>query len=211
MPNPHLILASGSPRRRELLGRLGVPFLVDPAGVDERAPQPGEDPAGYALALARDKARTAAQRHPSSIILAADTVVTIDGIILGKPQGEKHALEMLQRLRGQCHHVVTAITIRCGAGEQCDMVRSEVCMHPVSDQEIRDYISTGEPMDKAGSYAVQGRGGRLVSSVTGCYNNVVGLPLCLTTQLLVGCGLHLDLPDEVDVHIQTGELDKRTV
>jgi septum formation protein len=183
-----------------LLIRLGVPFIVDPADTVERVPRPGEDPAAYALAIARRKADDGFRRHPDATVLAADTVVTVDGLVLGKPRDEQHALEMLQLLRGRCHHVITAVTIRCGVIDRGDTIRSEVCMEWVNDGDLLTYIATGEPMDKAGSYALQGRGGRLVANISGCYNNIVGLPLCLSSQLLVACGVLVEIPEKIDVH-----------
>jgi septum formation protein len=204
-PRPtSIVLASGSPRRRELLGRLGVPFVVDPGDIIEPEPRSGEDPAAYALALARQKASHGVQRHPDVIVLGADTVVTIDGIILGKPRDGDHALEMLQRLRGRCHHVITAVAICRGATERSDTVVSEVWMHWVSDRDLRAYTASGEPMDKAGSYALQGLGGRLVESIAGCYNNIVGLPLCLSARLLAGCDVLVEVPEEIDLHSPFG-------
>lgn len=205
-PRPSsIVLASGSPRRAELLGRLTIPFQVDPGDFVERKPRPGEDPASYARTLARSKAVDGVRRHPAAIVLGGDTIVTIDGIILGKPRDADHALEMLQRLRGRCHHVITAVAICRGAAELSGTVRSEVQMKWVSDDELRRYIAGGEPMDKAGSYALQGLGSRLVERVTGCYNNVVGLPLCLSTQLLAVYGLRMDGSSRIDPHAPAGQ------
>jgi septum formation protein len=184
-----LILASGSPRRRELLARLGVDFEVVPSQVEEREPIPGEDSSAYALALAGEKAEAVARERPDDVVLAADTVVTLGGHILGKPQDEADALRMLGLLRGKRHAVVTAVAVCCGGTVRAGTVSATVAMKRFSDAEARRYVATGEPMDKAGSYAVQGKGGALVDAVEGCYNTVVGLPLCLTTDLLSACRL----------------------
>jgi len=186
-----LVLASGSPRRRDLLSRLGVPFEVRPSQVEEREPEPGEDPRHYALDLAGEKAGDVARRQARDMVLAADTVVALDRHILGKPVDEADALRMLQLLRGKRHTVVTGVVVRCGERERREAVASVVWMRHFSDAEALRYIATGEPMDKAGAYAVQGQGGTLVEDVEGCYNTVVGLPLCLTVQLLGECGIVL--------------------
>jgi septum formation protein len=195
-----IVLASGSPRRVDLLGRLGVAFQADPGKVEERPPRSDEVPSAYALDLARQKSSAGHRRHPDAVVLGADTVVTIDGRILGKPRDEDHALAMLQQLRGRCHSVITAVSIHCGSIERSGTVRSKVCMYPMSDDDLRRYIGTREPMDKAGSYAVQGLGGRLVECTEGCYNNIVGLPLCLSAQLLAECGMSVELAPGIDVH-----------
>jgi septum formation protein len=184
-----LVLASGSPRRRELLKRLGVDYEVSPSQVEEREPLPEEDPTDYALTLARQKAEAVARSRPDAVVLAADTVVALDGHILGKPADEADALRMLCLLRGKRHLVVTAVAVRCGQEERTGAVPATVSMRSFSEAEARQYVETGEPMDKAGGYAVQGKGGALVDAVDGCYNTVVGLPLCLTAQLLQDCGI----------------------
>lgn len=184
-----LILASSSPRRRELLSRLGVPFAVVPSGVEERLPRLGEDPAAYAAELARQKAAEVAQRYPGDVVLGADTVVAVGDHILGKPESEAAAEAMLALLRGRTHTVVSAVCVCCSADLSCGTVASRVTMRDFAPGEVAKYVRTGEPMDKAGAYAVQGLGGSLVSNVEGCYETVVGLPLCLTRDLLAGCGL----------------------
>jgi septum formation protein len=199
----HLVLASGSPRRQELLRRLGVPFVVDPGDLVERRPNPGEDPGAYALSLAEQKASAGAQRDPNALVVGADTVVTIDGLILGKPRDQDHALETLQCLRGRCHRVITAVAVCTGSTCRSDALSSEVWMKSLSIDDLRTYVLTGEPMDKAGAYALQGLGGGLVENISGCYNNVVGLPLCVTGHLLTDFGYTLDLADEADLHVPT--------
>ena len=184
-----LVLASASPRRRDLLRELGLKFRVVPSAVVEREPLPGESPEEYAKALAREKATDVAAGHPTAVTLAADTVVAVDGHILGKPRDAGDAERMLRLLAGKTHAVVTAVCVRCGGHEHVEASPARVSMRPFTPEEARAYVATGEPADKAGAYAVQGRGGQLVDAVSGCYNAVVGLPLCLTTDLLRRCGL----------------------
>ena len=182
-----LVLASGSPRRRELLGRLGYDFEVVPSALQERAPRPGEGAGAYALDLARCKASEVAARLPGATVLAADTVVVSEGQILGKPGSAEEALHMLCLLSGRTHCVVTGVAVVCGGFEQSASESALVTMRDFSRGEAAEYVSTGEPMDKAGAYAVQGLGARLVTSVRGCYETVVGLPLCVVQDLLEGC------------------------
>jgi septum formation protein len=189
-----LVLASGSPRRRELLSRLGLPFAVVPGRTVERAPMPREDPASYAMALARDKvAEVSGRCSGNAVILGADTVVAVDGAILGKPADATDAVRMLSMLRGRSHTVVTSVVVRC-ASDHTGSVAAEVVMRDFTDAELAQYVATGEPMDKAGAYAVQGLGGQLVAAVKGCRETVIGLPLCLTCELLRSCGLLQELP-----------------
>lgn len=179
-----LVLGSASPRRRELLMRLGVEFEVDPSVASERRARTGEDPSNYALSLALAKAQEVAARRPDAIVLAADTVVVLGSNILGKPTTETDAFEMLSLLSGRTHRVITAVVVR-GAGQQGQgAMATEVSMARAEKDQFRAYIATGEPMDKAGAYAIQGLGGALVAGINGCYTNVVGLPLCLTSRLL---------------------------
>jgi len=162
-------LASGSPRRRDLLALLGVPFEVAPADVDERAaPKP-------ALAKAEAVAR------PGEITLAADTMIELDGERIGKPADADGAVAMLERLAGREHVVRTDVALVNAAGRALHFgVRSTVSMRPADDAAIRAYVGTGEPLDRAGAYAIQGGGGALVAAYAGCYANIVGLPLCHT-------------------------------
>lgn len=184
-----LILASTSPRRRHLLAELDVPFSVVPSGVDERDPYEGEDPREYVLTLAREKAESVARGHPHDTVLAADTTVSVNGLILGKPVSEDDAMRMLRLLAGRDHTVTTGVVVVCGKTALGGAVASRVSMRPFRESEARRYVASGEPMDKAGGYAVQEFGGSFVERVVGCYNAVVGLPLCLTSDLLRDCGL----------------------
>jgi septum formation protein len=190
-----LILASASPRRRELLERLGLPFEVRPSGIEE--PLAAGAPAStLATTLARAKAADIADRLRAAgevaLVLGADTLVVLDGQPLGKPTSRSDARAMLRALRGRSHEVVTAVVVRDAdpAGrELTEAVVSRVLMRDYTDDEIAAYVATGEPDDKAGGYAVQGGGRRLVSRVDGCYTNVVGLPLRTTARLLQAFGL----------------------
>jgi len=174
-----LTLASQSPRRRELLEQLGISLEVRPADVDE-APRPDEQPEEYAARVARDKARAV----PGETVLAADTVVALGGALLGKPRDAGDAQRMLRALSGSEHQVVTAICGRRGDREEALAVASRVRFAPLSEEQIAWYVATGEPLDKAGAYAVQGLGGAFVLEIRGSVSNVVGLPLCETLALL---------------------------
>jgi nucleoside triphosphate pyrophosphatase len=190
-----LILASASPRRRELLSRLGLPFEVRPSGIDEVLTREVDAPA-LATALARAKARDIADQVRAVgdgpvLILGADTLVVLDGRPLGKPGSRDEARAMLRALRARSHEVVTAVALIEVPGGRVvtETVTSRVLMRPYGDPEIDAYVATGEPDDKAGAYAVQGVGGQLVARVEGCFENVVGLPLVTTARLLRTFGL----------------------
>ena len=175
-PNARLLLASSSPRRAEILGTLGIPFDVAVADVDESL-LPGESGREAAVRLARAKAAAAAARCPNGWVLAADTLVLIDGAVLGKPRDDAEAAEMLRLLSGREHVVVTAVSLlRSGGAEVATIEESRVRIAPLDEEEIRWYVATGEPRDKAGAYAVQGLGARFVESVDGSFSNVMGLP-----------------------------------
>lgn len=184
-----LILASASPRREELLRQLGLPFTVVPSELPEELPPgpPGESVRALALA----KARAVAGRLGSGVVLGADTVVVLGGAIFGKPADPKDARRMLRELRGQTHEVVTGVGLveAPARREASAVVVTRVRMGRYADDEIDAYLATGEPYDKAGAYAVQGAGSRLVAHVDGCYTNVVGLPLSTTRRLLAEWGL----------------------
>lgn len=186
-----VILASSSPRRRALLARLRVPFAVVPSGVQERAPEPGEDPRAYALALARQKGDEVAGRFPGRVILAADTVVAVDDVVLGKPTDAADAARMLRMLRDRSHMVATAVVVSGGGVTRDGVKTATVRMRPYVEAEIERYVATGEPMDKAGGYAIQRRGAELIAGVRGCVTTVVGLPLCLAAVLLQDAGVHV--------------------
>jgi septum formation protein len=184
-----LVLASASPRRRELLARFGIPFLVEPSDVEETLDPSLSLPAAVA-ALAVRKARAVADGRASGLVIGADTVVVLDEQVLGKPRDAADAAGMLRRLRGRTHEVITGVAVVDAAGRvERSAVVSTIRMRDVEDDEIAAYVATGEPLDKAGGYAVQGAGGALVEAVEGCYTNVVGLPLCETAALLERFGI----------------------
>jgi septum formation protein len=188
-----LILASGSPRRRELLERLGLRFAVRAADVDE-TPHPGEEPAAYVLRLAREKAQAAGR--PGELVLAADTTVVVGGEILGKPEDDADAGRMLRLLAGREHEVLTGVAVLEGVEERAgrsaaEVTRSVVRMAALTAEEIAWYVATGEPRDKAGAYAIQGLGSLFVEAVSGNYSNVVGLPIPTVYRLLGELGYDL--------------------
>ncbi len=191
--DPHLILASASPRRRDLLTRLGLSFEVVPAEIDETFTL-GVPPDQMVIRLAEAKAQTIAASHVDALVIGADTTVVIDDEVLNKPVDAHHATRMLRQRRGRPHHVFTGLAVidtRSGVVER-GVVSSRVHMREYSDVEIAAYVATGEPLDKAGAYAIQGDTGVFVDRIDGCYFNVVGLPLCELTWLLSQRGFDLE-------------------
>ena len=188
-----LVLASSSPRRTEILGRLGLPFETDEPGVDEPDAAPGADPVEVAQRLALTKARAVAGRRSAGSVLGADTVVELDGVVLGKPVDEKDAARMLRDLRGREHRVITAVAlVDAATGETAEGYRaSRVTMRDYTDGEIAAYVASGAPMDKAGAYGVQDEAFAPAAEVRGCWLNVVGLPVCETLKLAERFGLRL--------------------
>jgi septum formation protein len=179
-----LILASSSPRRAEILAALGIPFEISPADIPEIL-VPGETGSEAAARLAREKAAAAAVRHAGEWILAADTLVLVDSVVLGKPADDRDAREMLRLLSGREHRVVTAVHLRKGFADGTgEIEESRVRIAPMTDEEVRWYVETGEPRDKAGAYAVQGLGARFVEGVDGSFSNVMGLPARTVYRLL---------------------------
>lgn len=184
---PVLILASRSPRRRELLEQLGLRFEVAPAAIDE-TPLAGEVPRDLALRVALAKARTVASRRPDAIVLAADTVVDVDGISLGKPESPDDAAAMLRTLSGRSHQVHTGVAVALDGRHEALVDSTTVRFRQLSEPGIRWYVATGEPMDKAGAYAVQGAGGVFVAAVAGSPHTVIGLPVHLLPRLFAALG-----------------------
>jgi len=192
-----LVLASASPRRRELLAQAGYTFEVRPADLPED-PRPGEEPVAYVVRLAREKAEAiyralAGQESGAKLIdgrglavLGADTTVVVDGEILGKPQNAADAARMLRMLSGRTHRVITGVALATAEGTEVAAEVTAVRFVGLADEEIAAYVATGEPMDKAGAYAIQGRAARWIPRIEGCYFNVVGLPLALVTAMLEG-------------------------
>lgn len=183
-----LILASGSPRRRELLASLGISFDVLPSDVEEPPFPPGEDPGAFAERLALDKALSV--RKPGQIVIGADTLVYLDGESLAKPRDEAEAAEMLRRLRNRKHLVITGLSVVNEDRQTCH-VTTRVRMRDYSDDEIDAYVASGDPLDKAGAYAIQNASFHPVASIDGCYQNVVGLPLCALVEMLRRAGVKL--------------------
>jgi septum formation protein len=171
-----LVLASASPRRSELLRNAGISFVVEPAHVPEQ-PLPNEQPLVYAQRLAGDKARAVFARHPDAVVLGADTIVVADEHLLEKPRDAEDAARMLRLLSGRAHQVVTGVCLMSAGFVQTEAEITEVRFSSLSESEIANYVATGEPMDKAGAYAIQGVASRWVERIDGCYFNVVGLPL----------------------------------
>ena len=199
-----LVLASASPRRRALLTQVGYRFEVHPAHIPED-PLPGEDPIVYVTRLAREKAE-AVFRELSSVntvpenlrplprpdvqplaVLGADTTVTLDNAILGKPEDAADAARILRLLSGRTHRVITGVALVTAKGSEVAAEATAVRFLTLSDEEIAAYVATGEPMDKAGAYAIQGRAARWIPRIEGCYFNVMGLPLALVCSLLESC------------------------
>lgn len=186
--SPQLVLASKSPRRRELLAALGLDFTVDAADVDE-TPQPGERPEALVCRLCRAKAAAVAERHPGTVVLAADTLVVVDGVLLGKPADALEAVAMLSSLRDRVHIVYTAVCVIHGVEVETRLSATDVTMRDFTDAEIERYVETGDPLDKAGAYGIQNPQFAPVASWKGCYSAVMGLPLGLAAELLATAGI----------------------
>jgi septum formation protein len=191
-----LILASASPRRRELLRNAGIPFRVQPSEIDETL-RAGESPVDCAERLAQEKARAISARYPQDFVLGADTVVVVEDALLGKPRDAEDAVRMLRMLSGRTHKVITGVCLICptfARNAQAPTTENRelrtasettlVTMCALTDNEIRDYVATGEPMDKAGAYAIQGIASRWIPRIEGDYSNVVGLPVALVYKML---------------------------
>jgi septum formation protein len=192
-----LVLASASPRRQELLRNAGIPFVVQPTDIPE-TPQPGESPRACAERLAREKAQLVFRQRPNDFVLGADTIVTVDSEILGKPRDADDAARMLRLLSGRTHQVTTGVCLIGPRTENQEPTtgfedtRSEttlVTVNALGDDDIRAYVATGEPMDKAGAYAIQGIASRWIARIEGDYFNVVGLPVFLVYQMLRAHGV----------------------
>lgn len=186
-----IVLASQSPRRKEILTRAGIPFVVRVSGIEE-VPAPGEPPSDYVLRLAREKA-AAIPADPDEYVLAADTTVVVDGQLLEKPHSELDAARMLTLLSGRDHQVLTGVCLRHQRHAWSQVESTTVTFAPMTDDEIRAYASSGEPFDKAGGYAIQGLASKFITRVEGCYLNVVGLPVATVYALLKQAGYSLAL------------------
>lgn len=183
-PSP-IILASASPRRAQLLRQIGLPFVVRASTICEEIGIPS-DPIEHVLELSRRKAEDVAAQVQTGLILGVDTIVVLNSAILGKPSSPEEAKRMLRRLSGRTHDVFSGLTLIRAEDSQMrsDFSRTEVKMHRLSEEEIEAYIATGEPLDKAGAYGIQGRAAPFIEEIHGCYYNVVGLPLAKLTQML---------------------------
>ena len=184
-----IVLASQSPRRRQLLGQMGLEFTTQSPEIDESAFH-GRDARDLVETLSREKARwVARQQTPDTLVIGADTVVVLDGAILGKPRAGAEAQAMLAALSGRDHQAVTGVTLCQGDRILTQAEETQVTFRPLTGQEIRQYVSTGEPMDKAGAYGIQGLGGLLVEGIRGDYHNVMGLPICRLGRMLLDFGV----------------------
>ncbi|MBL6814374.1 MAG: septum formation inhibitor Maf [Pseudomonadales bacterium] len=188
-----LLLASQSPRRASLLQQMGLNFEVQPADIDE-TPRADEDAIHYVDRLAKTKAQS--QWRPGFVHLGADTIVVLDGELLGKPRDEQHAMQMLMRLSGRSHQVATGVAVFDGQQVLSDVVVTTVTFRSIDNQDAQSYWATGEPADKAGAYALQGIGGVFVTTIAGSYSNVIGLPMAETEQLLASIGVNTWLQRE---------------
>jgi septum formation protein len=182
-----LVLASASPRRAELLRAAGFRFVIHAADVDESLID-GETPEAYVARLAATKLETARQVHPEAILIAADTAVVVGGSVLGKPEDDRHAAEMLRRLSGRTHEVVTGVAVEGPAGRAAGIASTVVHFTHLTEEDLAWYIASGEPRDKAGAYGIQGLASRFVDRIEGSYTNVVGLPVSMTVRLLAQAG-----------------------
>jgi septum formation protein len=193
---PRVILASQSPRRRELLTLIGIAHEVLPADIDETV-LAGEEPVPHCERLAREKAHTLALRHPDALVIAADTIVVLDGHILGKPADAADARRMVRLLAGRSHTVHTAIAVAHGGRTESAVESVEVTFRTLTDAEIAAYVATGEPMDKAGAYGIQGWGATIVERVEGDYFSVMGLGLRRLIALLARLGAEYRFADGI--------------
>jgi septum formation protein len=180
-----LILASSSPRRAELLAAAGFPFEVVKVDVDESV-RKLEPPGEHVRRLAQEKAEAALALHPDRLVLGADTIVLVSGEMMGKPADREDAVRMLRSLSGREHEVMTGIALMSKRKTVVEVARTRVWMNPLSEREIAEYVASGEPLDKAGAYGIQGLGARFIDRIQGSYSNVVGLPVALVYRLLKG-------------------------
>ncbi len=189
---PSIILASSSPRRRDLLRQIGVDFDIFPADVNESI-LAGESPEDYAVRVSLDKVRVVAKKVGEGIIIAADTIVVFKDIVLGKPVDSEDAKRMLEMLSGKMHRVITGLAVMNAATGVviCRASTTSVWFRNLDEDEVKKYVLSGEPLDKAGAYGIQGKGALLVARIEGCYNNVVGLPLALLDEVLREFGINL--------------------
>jgi septum formation protein len=184
---PPIVLASQSPRRAELIARLGLDFHLQPADIDESY-RPGETPPEHAERLSREKAEAIARTHPHALVVGSDTIVVIDGDVLGKPKSREQAVEMLMRLSGRDHEVCTGVAVAMDGRVESGLERVRVRFRTLDRHACDEYVATGEPMDKAGAYGIQGYGAALVERIEGDFFSVMGLPVRLVLRLLEEAG-----------------------
>tara|TARA_R110002049_G_scaffold55813_11_gene154455 strand:- start:921 stop:1538 length:618 start_codon:yes stop_codon:yes gene_type:complete len=194
MGAPRLILASASPRRRELLNQLGAGYTAEPADIDE-SQRAGEEASAYVQRMAQEKAQAVAQRFPAPdyVVLAADTTVVLGDTVLGKPRDREEAMAILTSLSGRWHTVLTAVCVSAAGEMDSEVVETRVQFATLSAADCAAYLATSEPWDKAGAYGIQGLGGAFVRTIEGSYTNVVGLPLWETWRLLTAHGIETAL------------------
>ena len=197
MTPPLVILASSSPRRRDLLRLIGIPHEIEPAEIDE-TPRANEEAAPHAERLAREKATAVASRHTAACVIAADTIVVVDGEILGKPRDAADAARMLRLLAGRRHVVYTAVAVARRGRVEAEVEAVDVTFRTLDEHEIARYIATGEPMDKAGAYGIQGYGATIVERIDGDYFAVMGLAIARLVRLLARVGVRYDFGRIVD-------------
>jgi septum formation protein len=195
-----LVLASASPRRQELLRNAGIPFEVQPANIPED-PHPGEGARDLAERLAQEKAQAVASQRPHDWVLGADTIVVVNGQLLGKPTDAAAAARMLRLLSGRQHQVITGVCLVVKGKSSAASETTLVTMSEITDKEIAEYVATGEPMDKAGAYAIQGIASRWIPRIEGDYSNVVGLPVAMVFRMLRerGCEISSQFPKKLTV------------
>jgi septum formation protein len=194
-----VVLASSSPRRMELLEKAGLEFSIDPSETDEKLDNSAE-PEELARSISLMKASSAVPRHPGTIVIAADTFGVLDGRLLGKPEDAAHAREMLAIMSGKCHEVITGFTIiDADSGKTVShVVKTRVYFKALSKAQIEEYVETGEPLGKAGAYAIQGKGAALVDKIEGDYYNVIGLPVHALARELIKFGIELPAASQID-------------
>ena len=185
-----LILASGSPRRRDLLSQAGITYMVNPSNYEEESPKK-KDPKKFVLAQAVGKAKTVAEKFPGQWVLGADTVVAIDDTILGKPKNEKEAIAMMEELSGAKHSVFTGVALVKDKTVHTKVVETKVWFRRLTEKEIKAYVKSGEGSDKAGAYGIQGKAASFVDKINGSYTNVVGLPLSQVCKLFHKAKVHV--------------------
>ena len=204
----HIVLASTSARRQEILRWLGVPFEIVPSNFDEDAVRFSDfdDPEGYVATIASGKAYVVSQLHPNALIIASDTMVYMDGVMYGKPRDLTHAREIMKALSGKTHTVYTAVVMVDGetGDRRTEIVSSQVIFFPMNNDEIERYIATSEPYDKAGGYALQGYAKKFIQEVRGSAMNVVGFPVITVRDMLEEFGVPIDVDIEESVFQKTG-------